>query len=305
MNKSKGQTITTIILLLICIVLTAAIVYKLFNSTEERVPMQSQQTSSGAVNVYTEEMQKGEFLKTIRVYGTVINEADDINIISSTSGYVTDITVEEGDEVKAGDIIAYVDASVPGSSYKQAAITSKVSGKIGTINTAVGNYITQNSAIATVEPDAILKIEADIPEIYLSTIKIGSEATVTSSLIKEMNINATVSEISSSIDTSSRTFEITLSTDDLSLLKEGMVVTMDLVTESYQDVLSIPLSSVSVLSGKTYVYTVENGNAVQKEVTLSSDNGERYLLTSGLEEGAIVITEGNVNEGSAVNILER
>ncbi len=304
MNKSKGQTITTIILLLICIVLTAAIVYKLFSSTEEKLPMQAQQTTS-LVNVYTEEVAKGDFSKTIRVYGTVINEADDINIISSTSGYVTDITVEEGDEVQTGDIIAYVDASTPGSSYKQAAITSKASGKIGTISTAEGNYITQNSAIATVEPEAILKIEADIPEIYLSTIKVGSEATVTSSLVEEMEINAIVSEISSSIDTSSRTFEITLSADDLSLLKEGMVVTMDLVTESYQDVLSVPLSAVSVLSGKTYVYTIEDSKATQKEVELSSDNGERYLLTSGLEEGSIVITEGNVSEGSTVNILER
>ena len=305
MNKSKGQTITTIILLLICIVLTGSIVYKLFNSSEEKIPLQMQQTASSAVNVYTEEMQKGEFLKTIRVYGTVTNEADDINIISSTSGYVTELLVKEGDDVKAGDIIAYVDASTPGSSYKQAVITSKASGKIGSISTSAGNYITQNATIASVEPETILRIEADIPEIYLSSIKIGSEATVTSSLIKEMNINATVSEISSSIDTSSRTFEITLSADDLSLLKEGMVVTMDLVTESYQDVLSIPLGSVSILSGKTYVYTVEDGKAVQKEVTLSSDNGERYLLVSGLDEGSIVITEGTVSEGSTVNILER
>lgn len=305
MNKNgKGSVITTVIMLLICIALAAAVIYKILDTREE-VQIAPPSESNATVNVYVKEIKEEEFVRTVRLYGTVINNSDDISVVTLNSGYVTAINVKKGDEIKVGDVIGYVDPSTPGSSYKPSAITSKVEGTVTSVNVSLGQMASSGASFVTVSPKPEYVIAVDIPERYIESVSIGSKATVTSSIISDLNETALISYVDRRIDTSTRTYNVEFTCASSALLEEGLVVTVDLVTEGLDNALTVPLNAVSTLSGGRYVYKVVEGKARQTAVETGNSNREEYVVVNGLEVGDVVIVEGTVTDGVAVNILER
>lgn len=77
---------------------------------------------------------------------------------------------------------------------------------------------------------------------------------------------------------------------------EGMSCTVDLVSERVDDVLIIPKRAITTQGDKNYVNVKqEDGTSLQQEVTLGFTDGSSYEVTSGLEEGDIVLIESQIN----------
>ncbi len=303
-KNGKGSTITTVVILIICVALAAAVISKMLSPKDEMQILRSDDSTT-AVNVYVKEMQPEEFTRTVRLYGTVVNNSDDVSAVSLTSGYVTDLNVEKGDYIEVGDILGYVDPSTPGSQYKKSPITSKVSGKVSSVNVTIGQMISSGTSVATVSPDPDYVIEVDIPEKYIEQISVGSEAVLSSSIITGLDETAKISYVDKRINTNTRTYDVEFTADSSDLLEEGLVVTVDLITEELSDALTIPLDSVSTLQSGLYVYKVVDNVAVQTAVTTGSSNRDVYVVESGLEKGDVIVVEGTVTDGVAVNILQR
>ena len=69
------------------------------------------------------------------------------------------------------------------------------------------------------------------------------------------------------------------------------------------DVIVIPQEAAVDIHGKHLVYKVVNGKAVATEVTiLPYNDGNDYVVTSGLKSGDVIIAEGAgfVEDGIAV-----
>ena len=70
-----------------------------------------------------------------------------------------------------------------------------------------------------------------------------------------------------------------------------------------KDVLLLPQSATFEIQDKYFVYRVENGRAVSKEITVSSaGDGKHYIVESGLQAGDVVVAEGisTLREGTVV-----
>ena len=116
---------------------------------------------------------------------------------------------------------------------------------------------------------------------------------------------AALSYIAPYVKTTNRTSDIELQiTSGSEKLKEGMYVTVDLVTEEIQNAISIPSSAITETIDGSIVYVVENGTASLRNVTTGSRNESETVITSGLNAGDVVITAGTVADGSSVNVLE-
>lgn len=305
-NRKIGTLITTAILLLICISLAIAIIIKIFQPEEEIQFMQGGNTEiQSESNVYTQNIDLGDFTKVVTLYGTVEDDSDELAIITRTSGYVSEILVTEDERVEEGQIIGYIDPSSPGASYQKSPIIARVSGTIESIDVVVGEYVSSGSVFATEKEMSGYIINVNVPERYLDNIYKGSSAYISSTIRTSIDTEAYVTDIANKIDSTTRTITVELTPEDKTGLLDGLVVTIDLVIEQESDVISIPTDAIFVIGNRNYVYVVDNGIAVRREVELGSQNDSDTVILSGLSIGDSVIVSGSVTEGASVNILER
>lgn len=303
-TDSKGSRITTVILLIICIALAATVIYKTLSGTEE-VVRTAPPTTTSVTNVYTQTITGTDFTKTVRLYGKVENNTSDVTAVTSTAGYVTEVLVKKGDTVRSGDILGYIDASTAGSSYRRSPVQAKAAGTITDVSAVLGSYLTSGSAFATITPQPDYVITLQVPEKYIFDIAIGSEARLSSSLDSSLHSDASVTYIDTRVASGTNTFTAELIPSSQAGLREGMTLTVDLITKRIAGAFVIPMDSITAMSDGTYVYTVADGQARLRKVELGDNNATSYVVLSGLEEGDVVVTEGTVSDGTSVNVLTR
>lgn len=81
------------------------------------------------------------------------------------------------------------------------------------------------------------------------------------------------------------------------LLRPEMTTTVDILTESIDDVLTVPNKAIARSEGKLVVYTIENQNIVKKAVEIGAQDRLYTQITSGLRENErVVLNSLNINE---------
>ena len=304
-KKSSGFDKTvTLILVLICLVLLGATLYKMFSPEEEIQRVNQVTTDDVVINVSASTAERTEFIQTTRFQGEVTTDDNNISVLPETAGTLKSVQVKRGDLVNAGDVVAYVDPSRPGSQYELSPVTAKVSGTVLSVDTTVGSSVSASTPIITVMPEKTLYVSTLIPERYISTLSIGLEGSVTSVAYPDKSYPVEVSYISPILNSANRTLPVELSfTSDEDGILEGMYVSIDLVTEKISDALVIPSSALSSYAGDTVVYVVRDNTAVRTIVETGSSNSNEAVIISGLTEGDVVVTAGNVTDGTKVFIV--
>lgn len=305
-KKSKlFDIITTIILLIIIIVLVAIIAQKYLspsNQANERAPQRT--TATEAINVEVLTATPSLFEQTTTIGAEVVDDGKTINLTSSLSGTLTELIIEKDMQVKEGDIIGYVDPSVPGAEYKEQPIYSKVSGLVTEVASYKGQEITTNTTLGSVKTKGKLTLEAQMPEKYLSSITVGMKGSFITSAWPDDKIEAVVSAISDSVNSSNRTFTMTLSFNSDEKIKEGMFVALTLVTNKIENAITIPTTALKSYLSEEVVYVAVDNVAERRVVSSGVQEKGNVVIASGLEENEIVIIKGNVTQGSLINIVE-
>ena len=149
-----------------------------------------------------------------------------------------------------------------------------------------------------------LKIQIDLPERYLASIKEGMEAQFTTVPWPDKIFAATVSSIGLFVDSSSRSVEVELVVDsEDSNLKSGMFVTVDLVTSQSDSSFTVPVDALASYLDEQVVYVVSSDSTVsRRKVSVGISNDSIVAITEGLEIGEKVVTAGSVTEGTIVSI---
>ena len=303
MEKSKFDRIMSLVLVLLCVILLIATIVKMYSPKEEMALATGD--SATVINVNAEAAFIGEYSSSSFFQGEAFSPESNVELFADTSGKITKILVERGDNVEKGDIVAYVDASRPGSSYEESPVRATISGEVLSVDVSVGMDVTTSTSIATLIGDKELRVKTQIPEKYLSSITYGLDGYVTSEAYSGKTFPVEITYISPIIKQSNRTVEVELTfTGDKEGIREGMFVSISLITERQNDVLLINSDAVSRYAGDTIVYVANNGTAERRVVTTSSDNGDYAIVESGLNEGDLVITSGNVSDGSQISIVQ-
>ena len=306
---SAFNKIVTIILVAICIVLAAFIIYRVM-TTESDAPLAAPAAAAAetaAVNVSAEPAIIGDFSRVSRLNGEVRRSGDGISVYpDASSGTITEILVKRGDSVEVGDVVAYIDPSRPGASYKISPVVSKAAGIVSDIPVAVGQTVTSAQPIVTLAGKSDLVVEASVPEKFLGTLAEGMSAEMESVAYPGRIFSGTLTYIAPTVDTTTRSSDIEIAlTGDTTGLKEGMYIRLNLETEHIDDALIIPDAALDTYLNEDIVYVVDNGTAKRTVVTVGSSNGTETVITSGLSEGDLVITAGNVMDGTAINVVNQ
>jgi len=136
-------------------------------------------------------------------------------------------------------------------------------------------------------------MDVSLPEKYIAVIKPGQEVKLTNYTLPEDTIVGTITQLSPAIDADTRTFKGTISIDNAGyLLRPGMFVKADIVTQKKDSVIVIPKNIIlSRQRGKT-VFVVDRSVAVERIVETGLENLTEVEITRGLEKNERVVTGG-------------
>jgi len=156
-----------------------------------------------------------------------------------------------------------------------------------------GTEIASGMTIAKIMDYRTMYMDVRLPEKYIAVIKPGQEVKLTNYTIPEDTIIGNITQLSPAIDADTRTFKGTINIDNTDyLLRPGMFVKADIVTQQKDSVIVIPKNIIlSRQRGKT-VFVVDRGVAVERIVETGLENLTDVEITRGLEKNDRVVTGG-------------
>jgi membrane fusion protein, multidrug efflux system len=89
-------------------------------------------------------------------------------------------------------------------------------------------------------------------------------------------------------------------------LRPGQFINVDLVTETLQDRITLPRTAVVVDGAAPRVFIVQEGRAVEREVSLGYSRGDRVEIQSGIEPGdtVVIVGQDNLRSAAPVRLME-
>jgi membrane fusion protein (multidrug efflux system) len=150
-------------------------------------------------------------------------------------------------------------------------------------------------------------MDVQLPEKYISVIKPGQKVKLTNYTIPDDTIIGNVTQLSPAINADTRTFKGTVSIDNRDLLlRPGMFVKADIVTDRKDSAIVIPRSIIlSRQRGKT-VFIVDRGVAAERIIETGLENITDVQVTRGLAKNERVVTSGfeTLSNKSKVKIIK-
>ena len=201
-------------------------------------------------------------------------------------------------QLTAENLYAYVQEL--NSCLQDNVILSPCDGLVTNIAFEAGEQIDLTQDVITIAQNDSISIVLSIDQDDISNVSLDQQALVTFDTSEETfegKVNAiSVSPMAAGAPTVNYTVTVTVEGKGLEDIYEGMSCTVDLVSERVDDVLIIPKRAVTTQGDKNYVTVKqEDGTSLQQEVTLGFTDGSSYEVTSGLEEGDIVLIESQIN----------
>jgi RND family efflux transporter MFP subunit len=156
-----------------------------------------------------------------------------------------------------------------------------------------GTQIETGSTIAKLMDYKVMYMDVQLPEKYISVIRPGQPVKITNYTIPEDTLTGTITQLSPAINPDTRTFKgnITVNNPDY-LLRPGMFVRADIVTDRRDSVIVIPKSIIlSRQRGKT-VFIYDRGVAAERIIETGLENISDVEVTRGLTKNERIITSG-------------
>ena len=200
-----------------------------------------------------------------------------------------------------------------------ATVLSTVEGTVVEVNRNVSKSPTGNSQVLVhIVSNDNLQIKGELSEYNLANLSVGQEVTFTSKVYPDKTWNGKISyisnypknnsEASSSLAASNTGSKYPYTVDvtsEIGDLKQGFTVSVEV--KSTSKALIVPITSVVMEEDKNYVWILdENQKAKKVEVGLGNADAENQEITSGLTDGAKVISNptASLQEGKEVKTDE-
>jgi RND family efflux transporter MFP subunit len=176
-------------------------------------------------------------------------------------------------------------------------VTSPMNGYIKNRLVSQGEYVSVGQPIAVVSQNRRLQLRAEVSENYFKALKsIGSANFQTSYdnvVYKLSELNGRLLSFGKASDGQSFYVPVTFEFDHVGDIVPGSFVSVYLLSNAQNSVISVPVSAVTEEQGLTFVYLQLDEEGYKKqEVNLGQSNGDRVQILSGLKPGDRVVTQG-------------
>ena len=200
-----------------------------------------------------------------------------------------------------------------------ATVLSTLEGTVVEVNRNVSKSPTGNSQVVVhVVSNENLQVKGELSEYNLANLSVGQEVTFTSKVYQDKSWTGKISYISDYPKNNGEAANAALGgntgskypytvdvTSDIGELKQGFSVSVEV--KNKRKAILVPLTSVVTENDKNYVWIVDEQKKAKKvEVTLGNADADNQEITSGLTDGAKVISNptSSLEEGKEVKADE-
>lgn len=227
----------------------------------------------------------------------------------------------------------------------QTRIFSPISGTVSVLKREAGEIVIgsqfQEDVIMIVADLGQMEATVNVDENDIKKVKIGQPATLSVDALRGAVIVGRVAEVASSARLADQgevlqktEFRVKVAiTEGGGQMRPGMTVNANILTDTRQSALSVPIQSVTlrpvaqwrqidsesagskpIVDTDGYVqlvYVVENGKAVARQVKVGIQNEDRIEILDGLKEGENLVSGSyraitrDLNDGDAVEVAEK
>ena len=177
------------------------------------------------------------------------------------------------------------------------AVPAPIDGVVTERGANVGLNVDTATKLFTVVDLSTVWVVADVYEKDFSRVRVGSEATITTSARPELTPRGRVAYIDPQVSTATRTararIEVPNSGGELRL---GMYADVVVAGASGPSTPRVPRSAVQNVGDRTVVYLTnpkEAGTFIEREVRLGQSSGAEVEVVSGVQPGDVVVTGGS------------
>ena len=194
--------------------------------------------------------------------------------------------------------------------------------KVGETVIAGTTNIPGSTMMVIADPSETLT-EVQVDEADIAQVRVGQDADIFTAAYPDTPLSGTIQSIASvarqTQGQASLSFlvKILLDEQDALIIRPGMSVRADIYTQSSEETLAVPVQAVLYdedldedkkakdKEEQTYVFVMENGKAVRKDVKVGISSDSDQEIIEGLEQGETVISGPfrvlrNMNDGDAV-----
>ena len=189
-------------------------------------------------------------------------------------------------------------------------VTAPISGRISAAAVKVGNFVRQadTSPMATINQLSPIYVSFTVPQKLLPEIRkaLAAQSATLQALVPGADKRAAgqVTMIENSVDstTGMATLRATMPNED-EILWPGTLVTAELTLRT-EEAVAVPSNAVQVSQNGNFVFVIENNVARVQRVTVERTVGADSVITSGLNGGEAVVTEGQLllSNGTRVSL---
>ena len=187
-------------------------------------------------------------------------------------------------------------------------VRAPFAGRIGLRRVSIGSLLGPGTVITTLDDTNVIKVDFDLPEVYLSRHAPGLTVRARSAAWPDQEFAGSVSTVDTRVDPVSRTIRVrSVMPNDNGYLRPGMFMTVTLLNESIE-ALVIPEQALIPERSVQYVYVVgANQLAERRVVTIGRRRPGEVEILDGLTQGELVIVDGTqkARDGKPVKILTR
>ena len=184
-------------------------------------------------------------------------------------------------------------------------LCSPIDGVVTARNYDVGDMYAMSAPIFTVEQIKPVKLLVAVSESDYTKVKKGDSVEIVADALPELTFNGKIEKIYPTIDAATRTFAVEVVVpNNYNTLRPGMFTR---VTVNFGTNRNVVIPDVAVVkqqgSGERFVYILnEDGTVSYQKVELGRRMGAEYEVLSGIEDGAQIVTGGQIRLKDGVKV---
>jgi membrane fusion protein (multidrug efflux system) len=239
-------------------------------------------------------------LKAMADLAKVINERDRQQLaIQAISKNVFDTSAAD-----AKSKLAQVQAQTALVAKKN--LKAPFSGRVGIVAINPGQYINPGDKLLTLQTLDPIFVDFNLPQSNAEQIQVGQEVVVTTDAFKDASFIGKITAVSPKVDSNTRNIQVEaqISNPDKKILP-GMFANVNIKVGEQVKLLTLPQTAVTYNPYGSTVFIAKptgkkdkQGNpaveAQQVFVTTGTTRGDQVAILKGVEEGATVVTSGQL-----------
>ena len=185
-------------------------------------------------------------------------------------------------------------------------VRAPFSGAIGQRFVSVGDYVTPQTRLLTLQTVSPQRAVIEVPERYAVKLRQGQVVEFTVAAQENRTFRATVDFIDPVVENESRTILVKASAPNPArLLRPGMFIEARLATDTRANAIVVPEDAVQPLRSANVVWAVVDGKASRRVVTLGVRSAGVVEILTGVKAGETVVVGGLERMGEGMQVAPR